>query len=49
MTSVADVTALSWGDRNRNERLARLRMLLPAESAIVGGGLAAMITGRWPR
>ena len=33
-------TALSRGDRNRNERLARLRVLLPAENAIVGIDLA---------
>ena len=39
-TSVTDGTALSRGDRNRNDRLARLRALLPAENAIVGIDLA---------
>jgi transposase len=37
---VTDGTALSRGDRNRNDRLARLRVLLPAENAIVGIDLA---------
>jgi transposase len=33
---VTDGTVLSRCDRNRNDRLARLRVLLPAETAIVG-------------
>ena len=33
-------TALSRGDRNRNERLAGLRVLVPVENAIVGIDLA---------
>ena len=33
-------TALSRGDRNRNERLAGLRALVPVENAIVGIDLA---------
>jgi transposase len=37
---VTDGTALSRGDRNRNERLARLRVLLPTENAILGVDLA---------
>ena len=31
-----DRSGLSRGDRNRNARLARLRVLLPPEHAIVG-------------
>jgi transposase len=31
-----DRTGLSRGDRNRNARLARLRVLLPPGNAIVG-------------
>src|SRR3954447_7656201 len=31
---------VSWGDRNRNARLARLRVLVPLENAIVGIDLA---------
>lgn len=37
---MTDGTALSRGDRNRNERLARLRVLLPTENAILGIDLA---------
>jgi transposase len=37
---VNDRTGLSRGDRNRNARLARLRVLLPSENAIVGIDLA---------
>jgi transposase len=37
---VSDRTWLSKGDRNRNARLARLRVLLPRENAIVGIDLA---------
>jgi transposase len=37
---VSDGSALSRGDRNRNDRLARLRLLLPRENAIVGIDLA---------
>lgn len=37
---MTDGTALSRGDRNRNDRLARLRVLLPPENAIVGIDLA---------
>jgi transposase len=37
---VSDGIGLSWGDRNRNARLARLRELLPPENAIVGIDLA---------
>jgi transposase len=37
---VTDGIALSRGDRNRNDRLARLRGLLPAENVIVGIDLA---------
>lgn len=37
---MSDGTALSRGDRNRNDRLARLRLLLPRENAIVGIHLA---------
>jgi transposase len=37
---VNDRTGLSKGDRNRNARLARLRVLLPRENAIVGIDLA---------
>jgi hypothetical protein len=33
---VTDGTALSRGDRNRNDRLARLRVLMPAENALLG-------------
>src|SRR5918995_414737 len=39
-TSVNDRSDLSRGDRNRNERLVRLRKLLPATNAIVGIDLA---------
>jgi len=39
-TSVTDGSALSRCDRNRNERLARLRVLLPTENAILGIDLA---------
>jgi transposase len=35
-----DGTGLSRGDRNRNSRLARLRVLLPPQNAIVGIDLA---------
>ncbi len=35
-----DRTGLSRGDRNRNERLARMRVLLPLGNAIVGIDLA---------
>ena len=35
-----DRTGLSRGDRNRNARLARLRVLLPPQNAIVGIDLA---------
>ena len=34
------VLACPWGDRNRNQRLGRLRELLPAGNAIVGIDLA---------
>lgn len=37
---MTDGTAQPQGDRNRNERLARLRVLLPTENAIVGVDLA---------
>ncbi len=37
---MSDRTGLSRGDRNRNARLARLRVLLPADHAIVGIDLA---------
>jgi transposase len=37
---VVDGTGLSRGDRNRNQRLGRLRELLPAGNAIVGVDLA---------
>jgi transposase len=37
---VVDGTGLSRGDRNRNQRLGRLRELLPAGNAIVGIDLA---------
>jgi transposase len=37
---MSDRTGLSRGDRNRNARLARLRVLLPPENAIVGIDLA---------
>jgi len=37
---VTDGSALSRCDRNRNERLARLRVLLPTENAILGIDLA---------
>jgi len=37
---VVDGTGLSREDRNRNERLGRLRELMPAGSAIVGIDLA---------
>lgn len=37
---MTDRTALSRGDRNRNERLARLRELLPRANAILGIDLA---------
>ncbi|MDQ4104175.1 MAG: hypothetical protein M3186_10855 [Actinomycetota bacterium] len=33
---MTDGIALSRGDRNRNDRLARLCVLLPAENASVG-------------
>jgi hypothetical protein len=39
---VNDGTGLSRGDRNRNERLGRLRELLPIPNAIVGIDLADM-------
>ena len=39
-TSATDGTALSRGNRNRNDRLARLRVLLPTENAIMGIDLA---------
>jgi transposase len=38
---VSDRTGLSRGDRNRNARLGRLRVLLPPGNAIVGIDLAA--------
>jgi hypothetical protein len=38
---VTNGTALSRGDRNRNDRLARLRALLPAENA------SARYSPRW--
>ena len=38
---MSDRTGLSRGDRNRNSRLARLRVLLPPGNAIVGIDLAA--------
>jgi transposase len=38
---VTDRTGLSKGDRNRNARLARLRLLLPQGNAIVGIDLAS--------
>jgi transposase len=37
---VNDRTGLSRGDRNRNSRLARMRVLLPPQNAIVGIDLA---------
>lgn len=37
---MTDGTALSRGDRNRNEWLARLRVLLPTENAILSIDLA---------
>ena len=37
---MTDRTGLSRGDRNRNSRLARLRVLLPPGNAIVGIDLA---------
>ena len=37
---MSDRTGLSRGDRNRNSRLARLRVLLPLDHAIVGIDLA---------
>lgn len=37
---VTNGTPLSRGDSNRNDRLARLRVLLPTENAIVGIDLA---------
>lgn len=37
---MSDRSGLSWGDRNRNAPLARLRRLLPADHAIVGIDLA---------
>jgi len=39
---VTDRTGLSRGDRNRNSRLARLRVLLPPGNAIVGIDLASV-------
>jgi transposase len=39
---VTDRTGLSRGDRNRNARLARLRVLLPPGNAIVGIDLASV-------
>lgn len=33
-------SGVSWGDRNRNARLARLRSMVPAENAIIGIDLA---------
>jgi hypothetical protein len=39
---VTDRTGLSRGDRNRNARLARLRVLLPQRNAIVGIDLASV-------
>ena len=38
---MSDRTGLSRGDRNRNARLARLRVLVPPENAIVGVDLAS--------
>jgi hypothetical protein len=38
--SVTDGTALSRGDRNRNDQLAEWRVLAPTENAIVGIDLA---------
>jgi transposase len=37
---MAHGSGLSRGDRRRNERLAQLRMLVPAENAILGIDLA---------
>ena len=37
---MSDGSGLSWGDRNRNARLARLRRLLPYDHAIAGIDLA---------
>ena len=37
---MTDGTAQSRGDRNRSERLTRLRVLVPIENAIVGIDLA---------
>jgi hypothetical protein len=37
---MSDRTGLSRGDRNRNARLARLRVLVPLDHAIVGIDLA---------
>jgi transposase len=39
---VTDRIGLSRGDRNRNSRLARLRVLLPQRNAIVGIDLASV-------
>jgi transposase len=39
-TFVGNASGISRGDRNRNARLARLRQLVPFESAIVGVDLA---------
>ena len=38
---MSDRTGLSRGDRNRNARLGRCRLLLPPGNAIVGVDLAA--------
>ena len=40
-----DRSGLSRGDRNRNDRLVRLRGLLPAANAIVGVDLGGSDAG----
>ena len=37
---MGNASGVSRGDRNRNERLARLRELVPVDNAIVGIDLA---------
>src|SRR5207342_2769924 len=39
-TFMSNASGISRGDRNRNARLARLRVLVPVENAIVGIDLA---------
>ena len=46
---MSDRTGLSRGDRNRNARLARLRVLVPPENAIVGVDLASRSSLRTSR